>query len=108
MPMELHAFTHEVPGSSPGGSNIRGHSSMAEHEVSSKILSSHFYHNDGHLTFDEMLSQARFSMNKSDHFQLEDNHTLASDLAALGYPGFSHLTSCRKAEGNRKKLQLAI
>ncbi len=45
-----------------------------------------------------MLSQARFSMNKSDHFQLEDNHTLASDLAALGYPGFSHLTFCRKRE----------
>ena len=27
---------HEVPGSSPGGSNMRGHSSMVEHEVSSK------------------------------------------------------------------------
>lgn len=27
---------HEVPGSSPGGSSIRGHSSMVEHEVSSK------------------------------------------------------------------------
>jgi hypothetical protein len=38
MPMELHAFTHEVPGSSPGGSNIRGHSSMAEHEVSSNLV----------------------------------------------------------------------
>jgi hypothetical protein len=37
-------------------------------------------------------------MNKSDHLQLEDNHTLASDLAALGYPGFSYLTSCFKRE----------
>ncbi len=35
-------------------------------------------------------------MNKSDHFQFEDNHTLASDLAALGYPGFSYLESPRK------------
>lgn len=36
-------------------------------------------------------------MNKSDHFQFEDNHTLASDLAALGYPGFSYLKSQRKS-----------
>ncbi len=35
MPMELHAFQARGPGSSPGGSKIRGHSSMAEHEVSS-------------------------------------------------------------------------
>ena len=28
-------FKHAVPGSSPGGSNIWGHSSMVEHEVSS-------------------------------------------------------------------------
>jgi len=29
-------FKHEGPGSSPGGSNMWGHSSMVEHEVSSK------------------------------------------------------------------------
>ncbi len=29
---------HEVPGSSPGGSNMRGHSSMVEHEVSSNLV----------------------------------------------------------------------
>ena len=36
MPMELHHFNDEVPGSSPGGSNMRGHSSMVERAVSSK------------------------------------------------------------------------
>src|SRR5437764_15207371 len=36
MPMELHHLNDEVPGSSPGGSNMWGHSSMVEHEVSSK------------------------------------------------------------------------
>src|ERR1043166_1448164 len=36
MPMELHHLNDEVPGSSPGGSNMRSHSSMVEHEVSSK------------------------------------------------------------------------
>ena len=36
MPVELHHLNDEVPGSSPGGSNMRGHSSMVEHEVSSK------------------------------------------------------------------------
>jgi len=36
MPMELHHFNDEVPGSSPGGSNMRSHSSMVEHAVSSK------------------------------------------------------------------------
>jgi hypothetical protein len=30
MPMELHAFQAQVPGSNPGGSNMRGHSSMVE------------------------------------------------------------------------------
>src|SRR6187399_2803485 len=35
MPMELHALKHEVPGSNPGGSKC-GHSSMVEHEVSSR------------------------------------------------------------------------
>lgn len=30
-------------------------------------------------------------MNKSGHFQYEDNHALPSDLVALGYPGFSYL-----------------
>ncbi len=29
-------YKHEVPGSSPGGSNMRGHSSMVEREVSLK------------------------------------------------------------------------
>lgn len=36
MPMELHHLNDEVPGSNPGGSNMRGHSSMVEHEVSSR------------------------------------------------------------------------
>ena len=40
MPVELHACKHEVPGSNPGGSNKRGHSSMVEHDVSSETLSS--------------------------------------------------------------------
>lgn len=31
-------FTHEVPGSSPGGSNMRGHSSMVERDVSSNLV----------------------------------------------------------------------
>ena len=31
-------FKHEVPGSSPGGSRMQGHSSMVEHEVSSKLV----------------------------------------------------------------------
>src|SRR6266404_915224 len=36
MPMELHHLNDEGPGSNPGGSKMRGHSSMVEHEVSSK------------------------------------------------------------------------
>lgn len=49
MPMELHAFKHEVPGSSPGGSNnVRGAIAQWQSTGFIKTLSSRSYHNDEH------------------------------------------------------------
>lgn len=41
MPVELHHLNDEVPGSSPGGSSMRGHSSIGRARGFSKTLSSH-------------------------------------------------------------------
>src|SRR5215831_6455023 len=43
MPMELHHLFDEVPGSNPGGSNMRGHSSMDRARRFIKTLSSHSF-----------------------------------------------------------------
>jgi hypothetical protein len=59
MLMELYAFKHEVPGSSPGGSNnVRGanwQSTEFHQNLVVALLSQRLA-----LTFDKILSQARF------------------------------------------------
>src|SRR5437762_5488254 len=91
MPVELHHLNDEVPGSSPGGSNMWGHSSMVEHEVSSKPCRRAFI-----VAAKDTEDREKIPMNRD--VQSLENDRLAFDLAALGYPGFSYLTACSKRD----------
>lgn len=87
--MELHAFKHEVPGSSPGGSNMRGHSSTVEHEVSSNPCRRTLI-----VAIKDTGETVKIPVKLNT--QSVENNTLAFDLAALGYAGFSQLTAYSK------------